>query len=119
MMKNVSNTSRKNKKYLYRGVCLVILVIISTTIFFDAWYEFVQVNNQTGHLLGLGNLGMATGIYLSLYYIIGKWMHAFKIGVERKANILAGQVLTLLSVAFLEYLYPALSRDSSDFFLTL
>ncbi|SFP37841.1 exopolysaccharide biosynthesis polyprenyl glycosylphosphotransferase [Butyrivibrio proteoclasticus] len=116
MMKNVSNTSRKNKKYLYRGVCLVILVIISTTIFFDAWYEFVQVNNQTGHLLGLGNLGMATGIYLSLYYIIGKWMHAFKIGVERKANILAGQVLTLLSVAFLELFISCVITGQFRFF---
>ncbi len=102
MGKNVSNTSRRNKKYLYRGVCVAILICIAAAIFFDAWYEFAKDNNQTGHLLGIANLGMALGIYLLLYYFIGKWLHAFKIGVERKANILAGQVLALLSVAILE-----------------
>lgn len=102
MGKSVSNTSRRNKKYLYRGMCIAILLCIATAIFFDAWYEFAQYNNQTGHLLGIANLGMALGIYFLLYYFVGKWLHAFKIGVERKANILAGQVLALLSVAILE-----------------
>jgi len=45
---------------------------------------------------------MAIGIYFLVYLIIGKWLHAFTIGVERKANILAGQVLTLLTVDFIE-----------------
>ena len=115
-MENASNTSRKNKKYLYRGVCVGILACISTATFFDAWYEFVQYNNQTGHLLGLGNLGMATGIYLTLYYVIGKWLHAFKIGVERKANILAGQVLSLLSVAILELFISCVITGQFRFF---
>lgn len=102
MRQNIPNTSRKNNKYIYRFLCEVFLTMIATGIFYVNWYEFASFNNQTGHLLGLGNLGMATGIYVILYLIFGKWLHAFTIGVERKANILAGQVLTLFLLDFIE-----------------
>ncbi|WP_034484027.1 exopolysaccharide biosynthesis polyprenyl glycosylphosphotransferase [Butyrivibrio fibrisolvens] len=102
MRQNIPNTSRKNNKYIYRFLCEVFLTMIATGIFYVNWYEFASINNQTGHLLGLGNLGMATGIYVILYLIFGKWLHAFTIGVERKANILAGQVLTLFLLDFIE-----------------
>ncbi|WP_051197604.1 exopolysaccharide biosynthesis polyprenyl glycosylphosphotransferase [Butyrivibrio sp. MB2005] len=102
MINNIPKTSRKNGKYIYRFFSEVIITSIAVAIFLYHWYEFVKINNNTGYLLGAGNLGMATGIYLILYIVIGKWLHAFKIGVERKANILAGQVLTLMTVNFIE-----------------
>ena len=41
---------------------------------------------------------MAFSIYAFLYVIIGRWLHGFTIGVERKSNILAGQVLAMATV---------------------
>ena len=59
------------------------------------WYPFARENNQTKHLLGYANLLMSAGIYFILYLILGKALKAFRIGVDRKANLLASQVLTL------------------------
>lgn len=102
MSDNASTTFKKNSKYIYRFICEVIFTAVACLIFFNFWYEFVKVNNNTGKLLGLGNLGMATGIYLILFVIIGKWLHAFKVGVERVANILASQILALFTVNLIE-----------------
>ena len=60
------------KKYIYRGICAIILTTVAITIFYNDWRQFVEVNNQTGHLTGYGNLGMAIGIYGLLYIFIGK-----------------------------------------------
>lgn len=89
-------------KYVYRFACAVILTVIASGLFLAAWYDFVQENNQTGHLLGLGNLLMAVLLYVALYGGIGRWLHAFKIGVERKASIMASQVLTVLTADVME-----------------
>lgn len=89
-------------KYVYRFVCAGLLTGIAAGMFLFAWYEFVCENNQTGHLLGLGNLSMAVLLYIALYSVIGRWLHAFKIGVERKASVLASQVLTVLVVDIIE-----------------
>ncbi|WP_051205590.1 sugar transferase [Butyrivibrio sp. FC2001] len=102
MSKNVPGTSRRNSKYIYRFICKIILTAIAAGIFFLFWHEFVKTHNNTGYLMGLGNLGMALGIYIILYTIIGKWLHAFTIGVERIANIMAGQALALFAVNFIE-----------------
>ena len=89
-------------KYVYRGACAVILTLIALVAFYIEWRDFVEVNNQTGHLTGLGNIGMALGIYGLLYIIIGRGLKAFKIGVNRISNVLASQVLTLLTVNCIE-----------------
>lgn len=89
-------------KYVYRFACAALLTLIAAGLFLISWYEFVQENNQTGHLLGLGNLSMAFLLYAALYGIIGRWLHAFKIGVERKASVMASQVLTVLTVDLIE-----------------
>ena len=57
--------------------------------------EFVIIRTETTHLRGPGNRGMSLIIYLSIYFIIGQWIRAFKIGVERTSNIAASQVMTL------------------------
>ena len=98
----VTPTSRRSGKYIYRFICSAVLTLIATAFFGYFWYGFAKENNQTGHLLGYGNLGMSIGIYMILYAMIGNWLHAFTIGVERKANLLAGQMLTVFSVAALE-----------------
>lgn len=90
------------QKALYNFLASAILTGIASAMFFHVWKNFAMFNNQTGHLMGLGNLMMALLIYIGLFVIIGRGLHAFKIGVERKANLLASMVLTTLVVDFLE-----------------
>lgn len=103
-------------KYIYRWLCMVLLSILATISFFLVWRAFVKVNNQTGSLMGKGNLLMAFGIYFVLYHIIGKALKAFRIGVDRKANLLASQVLTLFSVDAVEVLVSCAITGQFRFF---
>ncbi len=89
-------------KYIYRFGCGAILTGIAAALFLASWYDFVEVNNQTGHLLGLGNLAMSILLYIAVFCIVGRWLHAFKIGVERKASVMASQVLSLLVTDVIE-----------------
>ena len=89
-------------KYLYRFACAALLTILAAGLFLGAWYDFVAENNQTGHLTGWGNLGMSVLLYIAVFVLVGRWLHAFKIGVERKASVMASQVLTLLVTDFIE-----------------
>ena len=93
---------RIEPKYIYRYICALILTLIASGSFFFVWYSFVFTHNQTGHLLGAGNLGMAWGIYMLLYVGIGRAVRAFKIGVERKASVIAAQIIALGITDFLE-----------------
>lgn len=89
-------------KYAFRSLCALVMTILATGSFFRVWYRFVFVHNQTGHLTGYGNMIMAAGIYIVLFIVMGRYLHAFKVGVERMANVIASVVLTLLVVDFLE-----------------
>ena len=101
-------------------MCAVILALISTGMFLFVWFRFVSVNNQTDSLLGLGNLGMATGLYALIYLLFGHTVRAFKIGVERKANIIASQIITLFLVDVIEiFLSVAITGDFRFFFMFL
>ena len=83
------------EKYIYRGICAGILTILGSIAFFIVWYKFVEVNNQTGHLLGRGNLLMALLIYI---FVLGLMMHilgGYKIGVNRRTNILTAQIVAI------------------------
>ncbi len=82
-------------KYVYRWGCTIVLTALAAAMFFVAWYGFVEVNNRTQFLLGYGNLAMATIIYAVLYFVVGRWIHAFRIGVERGTNLGVSQGLTL------------------------
>ena len=93
---------KMESKYVYRFFCAVILLLISSASFFFVWYRFVSENNTTRSLLGMGNLGMALGIYMVLYIVFGRMVRAFKIGVERKASVVAAQIITLLLTNFTE-----------------
>ena len=89
-------------KYAYRRFCTVLLASVATILFLFVWIRFVKVNNQTGHLMGLGNIGMAAGIYAITFMMVGYGLHAFKIGVVRKANILASVALTIVTTDVIE-----------------
>ncbi len=93
---------KSEKKYIFRDACMVLFALLATASFFWVWYRFARVNNQTKHLLGYANLLMSAGIYFILYVILGKALKAFRIGVDRKANLLASQVLTLFCTDGLE-----------------
>lgn len=107
---------RIEKKYIYREACAALLAILVTCQFFWVWYRFAEKNNQTGHLLGYGNLLMSSGIYIALYVFIGRAMRAFRIGVDRKANLLASQVLTLFCTDALETLISCAITGQFRFF---
>ena len=94
--------SKIQNRYIYRWFCMVGMLLIATVMFFTVWYNFVKDHNNTGSLLGAGNLLMSTGIYFILYYVFGKALKAFRIGVDRKANLLASQVLALFCTDFVE-----------------
>ena len=96
--------NRGEGKYIYRRGCALILTAVATAMFAFVWLRFVSVNNNTGHLLGKGNIGMATIIYVILFYIVGNGLHAFKIGVERKAMVMSSLVLTALTTDMIEVL---------------
>lgn len=93
---------RIQNRYIYRWLCMVMLCLMSTAMFFIVWFSFVSEHNNTGSLLGLANLFMASGIYFAMYYLIGRALKAFRIGVDRKANLLASQTLSVFSVDFIE-----------------
>ena len=88
--------SKMETKYYFRFACAALLVLLATGMFFFVWYRFVSVHNQTMHLLGLGNLGMAAGLYALFYILSGRRFRAFTIGDERKASSAAAQIVTLL-----------------------
>ncbi len=96
------NKTGIEKKYIYRALDTGILAVIVTAAFFFVWFRFVSEHNQTGSLLGLGNLIMSVGIYLVLYLIFGRGLKAFNIGVDRKANLLASQVMALFCLNITE-----------------
>lgn len=104
-------------KYTYRAICAITLTVLASGSFSYAWFEFVKVNNQTGHLTGYGNLLMALLLYMAVFVESSRWLHAFMIGVERKAKVMAGLVLSVFFTNFLEiFLSMAVTGQFRFFF---
>ena len=82
-------------KYYYRFVCAIVLMAMAAGMFFFVWYRIITLYHTRTFLFGKGNLGMALGLYLGLYVVLGRLVRAFKIGVERKASVIAAQIITL------------------------
>ena len=104
------------KKYVYRFACAFLMVAIATGMFEFVWIRFATAHNQTGHLLGLGNKLMVAALYAFVFTIFGRWLHAFKIGVERKAKIIASIVLTVLVTDFNEIFLSLVVTGQFRFF---
>lgn len=83
------------KKQVYRFICTFLMLLISVASFAYVWLSYVSEHNNTGYLLGFGNIGMALIIYIVLFELSGRWLRAFKIGVERKAKVMAGLVFSI------------------------
>ena len=88
--------NKKDAKYSFRAACTALLVLLAVVTFYIVWRRFVTFHNQTYHLLGLGNLGMAVGLYALIYILSGRRFRAFTVGDERKASIVAAQIVSLL-----------------------
>ena len=99
---SVRRETLAEKKYLFRGACTVILAAVASGSFFCAWQGFVEDYNNTGRLLGYGNLSMVVIIYILLYLLVGKGLRAFNIGKERTTNIVVSQALTVFIVDIAE-----------------
>ena len=93
---------KKDQDYYYRLASGVLLTILATVMFLIVWYYFVEDHNQTEHLLGYGNLGMAAIAYTALYYYIGTRHHVFELGIERLSASVPSQVICLLLVDGIE-----------------
>lgn len=89
-------------KYIYRDLCACIITVICTIMFFHSWYAFVEEHNQTGHLLGYGNLLMAIIAYVALLIVTMRVNGGFAIGVDRQSKIIASQVIALFLTNFIE-----------------
>lgn len=89
-------------KYIYRGGCRLVLTVVSAFIFYVHWKSFVGTHSGLRQLQRISNMSIAVIIYIVLFVLVGTWLHAFKIGVERKTNIIASQFLTALVVDTLE-----------------
>ena len=107
---------KNERKYYYRFLCSTVLTLVATAMFMFVWVSFVRVNNQTNALMGYGNLGMAGLIYALLYVFTGFKLKAFKIGVERKANIIVSHAISLLVVDSAEVLVSMAITGQFRFF---
>lgn len=100
---NIKNLSpQKQGKYVYRFCIGFMETLLNTVLFFMVWYQFVEDHNQTGHLLGFGNLGMSAGIYFVLVFILYKYLGGYRYGIERRMNTIASEVLGLMIVNVIE-----------------
>ncbi len=104
-------------KYIYRGACQLLLTLFSALIFFIHWKNFVIVHPGIRHLNRISNMMIAVAVYVVLFTLIGRWLHAFKIGVERKTNLIASQFLTAAAVDVLEvFVSVAITAQYAFFF---
>ena len=83
-------------KYIYRGFCSIVLTILYCSSFFWVWFRFISKNNQTGQLLGYGNMGMSLGIYLAMIYLLMRSLGGYQFGVHRMMRTIAGQIVSIL-----------------------
>ncbi len=99
---NQSCDRKREQAYGYRFVCGALLTAMCAASFFVVWFQFVRENNQTGHLLGRGNLLMAVGIYVIVILLCGRWFGAFLIGVSRRMNLIASEITAIFLTDFSE-----------------
>ena len=90
------------RKPVFRLISASIMAMIAVVSFAFVWQKYIRDHNNTGHLLGYGNIGMALIIYYVLFVLSGSWFHAFKIGVERRAKLVAGVVFAVWATDIIE-----------------
>ena len=92
-------------KYIYRSACIIILGIIVAGIFYVGWRYFCILNTYSGTNIGKEKKRMLVSVYAVAFLVLGRGLHAFKIGIERTANLLAAEILTVWLAALFEMLF--------------
>ena len=82
-------------RYTYRFLCALIMSCVMVSSFLYVWIGFIEANGYSYPYIGILNLWFSGALYLLLFVLFGSFLHAFKIGVERKSKILASVVLTV------------------------
>ena len=63
-----AKTKGQGSRYIYRGICAVILTVLATMSFMLVWLDYVNnQNNNTKRLLGMGNIAMSAIIYIMMF----------------------------------------------------
>lgn len=106
-------------RYIYRGICTGIILFTALTLFLCIWLLFIFEHNHTGYLLGLGNLGMASILYVVVFAFFGNFLKAFKIGVERTSKLVASVVLTACITNVIEIFVSCAILNNFRFVLSL
>ena len=113
-----SKTKSQGLRYIYRGICAILLTTLATASFLWVWIDFVQnVVNRTGYLLGKGNIAMSAIIYLLMFVILGRFFKCFSIGVERIAKQVVSVGLTLFVTDLAEVLVSATIQNNFRYLL--
>ena len=80
------------------------------------WRRFVSHFVEKSLLLGLGNTALACIIYVFTFLVVGQFIRAFKIGVERKSKLLASVILTILLTNSIEVLFSMAILNNFRYF---
>jgi len=119
---NENSCDNKNQKprfrYIFRGFCAVTLLAVALSMFLIVWIDYVSMDNHTGYLLGLGNMGLAAVIYVILFVVFGKFFRAFSIGVERKTKQIVSMALTCILSDFFEILVSSTIQNNFRYVLS-
>ncbi len=91
-----------NGKYIYRGICGILLTAVCLLLFYMQWYPMVKADNTTGRLTGTGNLLMSGGIYLGLTIMLLRGLGGYRIGVDRLMSVTGSQIVSFFVVNGLE-----------------
>ena len=115
---NLAAPRKPRLRYFYRNICAVVLTVVALTMFMVIWCDFVKYHNHTGFLLGWGNIILASILYVLLFAVNGKFLRAFKIGVERVTKQIASIILTACITDFVEILVSITIMNNFRFVLT-
>ena len=115
-----AKTKGQGSRYIYRGICAVILTVLATMSFMLVWLDYVNnQNNNTRRLLGMGNIAMSAIIYIMMFIIFGRFCRAFSIGVERIAKQTVSVSLSLFITGVAEILVSATIQNNFRYMLDL
>ncbi len=117
-LNNLASPIPPRLRYVYRGICTIVLTAIALMMFLFVWLRYVSTHNHTGYLLGLGNIGMASFLYVLIFASIGRFLNAFKIGVERKTKQIASMVLASCITDFFEVFVSATVLNNFRFVIS-
>ena len=113
-----AKTKGQGSRYIYRGICAVILTVLATMSFMLVWLDYVNnQNNNTRRLLGMGNIAMSAIIYIMMFIIFGRFCRAFSIGVERIAKQTVSVSLSLFITGVAEILVSATIQNNFRYML--